>query len=101
MKKIRCNVVCIVKKEGKIIGMKIKCFDENEVYYTIEEIYKLQTPLKEVMSHLPQETHGETLDIFIPTIHKGSTLMSIEKVDGVLQIVNPNMDKINVAECTS
>lgn len=97
---VRCQIVCVNRKDGKIIGMRIKCPDEDEVYYTIEEIYQLQKHQEGVKSHLPKETCGGITDFYISTIHGGSTLMLVEEIEGELQIINPDSDKIKIQDCS-
>ena len=96
---IRCQVVCVKRDNGKIIGMKIKCPDEPEAYYTLEQIHELQAHRRGESSEIPEGTRGGIQDFFIKTIHGGSTIMLVDNVNGELQIVEPENDVINITDC--
>ena len=96
---IRCHVICVKRENGKIIGMKIKCPDEPEADYTLDQIYQLQAHRRGESSEIPEGTRGGIQDFFIKTIHHGDTLMLIDNVEGELKIIAPGNDEINIPDC--
>jgi hypothetical protein len=96
---IRCEVICVRRENGRIIGMNIKYPGTEVAYYQLDQIFKLQAHQKGASEQLPRNTHSGDCDFYIPTIHGGSVLMLVENINGELRIVRPSMNVINVPDC--